>query len=244
VILALGLALLPAGCAYAQSPCFQNDPTNLGALLGTSCTIGTVTYTWTSYSCNSNPTSLCPTSAGNIRMSQIDGYGCTTGDNISGGQPYVILFLQSNQLNINNPSVDENVNITIMGKEIGATNNWNWPHFCYQDGQTNYGAEDNKTTVYCGPNCTGTLAGVSEIRCDKQDNVAQMDGDPSLYCWDQTEPGSSGLYDNPPFNATFNPPSGGGSDMFKVDIDVTAPAGTVGMPNSALIYSVGTHLQP
>ena len=70
-------ALLLAGGAHAQtpSPCIPSNgqATNLGVLLGgPACTVGPssapITYTWTGYTCESSPSSLCPSASGSSTM--------------------------------------------------------------------------------------------------------------------------------------------------------------------------------
>ncbi|HEY6272469.1 MAG TPA: hypothetical protein VIX19_10810 [Terriglobales bacterium] len=254
----LGLlwALLPPGCAYAQTQaCFQTGqtPTLQTWITEGSCYIsgsaGTVTYTWNSttdnpagYVCTSNPTSLCPT-ASQINVSQTP-TDCKADDGNTGNEEYSILWVQSDS-RLNVSTSGDYINIIISGTVsmptgTGNHNNWNWPHFdCQsQEGQTGYGIEVNETDVDCGTNCTENanmknLGGASQIICNASDNPGPPNP-PSIYCTDYTPPGTY----NPLFNATF---SGAGPYDLTVKLSVKVPSEQTG---SAFLYSAGTHLNP
>jgi hypothetical protein len=249
IMLALLWALLPAGCAYAQSNCFDPLVFNgtLGSWLGQTCTIsgptGTVTYTWNSatgnppgYACQSNPTTLCPT-ADQITVSE-NANGCSDDDGLSGNEDHSILWVQSDsQLNVSTPgdyiAIAVNGRVSIPGS--GNHSNWNWPHFDCQSGQSLFGTEVNETDVDCGSNCTQNanmvnLSGISTIPCNANDN-----GTTSIYCTDYVR--TPGAY-NPMFNATF---SGSGPYDLTIKLGVKVPSEQSG---SAFLYSLGAHLEP
>lgn len=126
-----------------------------------------------------------------------------------------------------------NGTVSITGNSLGTHNNWNWPHFCGGNGQSNSGVEANKTTVYCGGDCSAD--GASHIECDYMNNVPQMTTSPE--CTDET-------LMQFPYNTTYNAPfTGAGPYDLQIDINVTAPAPPLST-SSAYLYSLGTHIEP
>ncbi|HEY6273838.1 MAG TPA: hypothetical protein VIX19_17805 [Terriglobales bacterium] len=263
MMLAVLLALVSAGHAYAQSACFPNGKaTNLQAWLDltSGCQISdslgnTVTYTWSSYQCSSTPTGLCP-AASAITVSQTAS-SCEADDGYNNSEVWTILWVQSpTQLYVNTENT--NIAITVNGT-VGITcastgcpapgngthSNWNWPHFHCDEysGQTGYGTEDNSTFVDCGSNCVSdendppiNLWGLSALPYNASDNPGPPNS-PSIYC---TDYGNSDIY-TPMFNATFTGSSPTSPYDLTVKFGVKVPASQSG---SAFVYSVGTHIEP
>jgi hypothetical protein len=255
VLRATGLALLftflAAGCASAQSTCFdQNHLTKyLSDLLGTTCTVGTstnyVTYTWNAanastpgYVCHSDSGTTCPDAA-HITVGQKD-LGCSNDDGSTNNEVYTLLFVQSDStlsVNSNNPGnvghwIDIAINgsLTVTGNASGTHNNFNWPHWdcATAGGQTGSGVETNMTTLYCGLYCTGN--GVSTIRCDANSKI----NDPKT-CYDDSTATD--------YSANYAAPfTGSGPYYFTIAMTVNSPSGSAS--NSAFLYSVGTHFSP
>lgn len=188
----------------------------VSSYLGTSCSEGASVYHWDSYTCTSNPSSICDAlgpNGSNVSMA-LDPQG-----------PFTILIGKTSAWDV---TAGQNVDVKITGSVYGADSNQNWPHFRGIPGCTGDGIEDNKTTVACSAtgNCLDSNNGVSEVLCSLTSPLANGVDESSIAAY--------GAY-----RATFNPaPS---SSPYPLTIEITLNGGTNG---SAALFSVGTHLIP
>ena len=187
----------------------------VASYLGTSCSQGATVYHWTSYTCTSNPSSICGSlgpNGSNIAMA-MDPNG-----------PYTILVGKTFLWNV---SAGQSVDVVINGTVYGAVSNQNWPHFRGVTGCVGGGTEENITTVSCSASgsCLDANQGVSDILCSETSPPANG-----------TDQSSIAAY--APYRATFNPASSSSPYALTIEIKLNGNQG------AAALFSVGTHLIP
>jgi len=187
----------------------------VASYLGTTCSEGATVYHWSSYSCNSTPSSICVAlgpNGSNLQMA-LDSNG-----------PYTLLAGRTSLWNVR---AGQSVDVVIRGSVYGATTNANWPHFNGLPGQTGDATEENITTVGCAAsgNCLDGHNGVSDILCSAEGPVANC-----------TEQSTITPYN--PDRATFNPAPSTNPYPLTIEIKLNGNSG------AATLYSVGTHLIP
>jgi hypothetical protein len=197
--------------AYAAGSC--KDGT-VASYMGTSCSQGNTVFNWNSYTCTSNPKSICDglgTKGANLKI-RLDPSG-----------PHTLLLGATRLWNV---TAGQNVDVVIKGTVAGATTNQNWPHFVGLRGQTGDGTEDNKTTVDCASHgtCKNGPKGVSDILCTATG--------PAANCTQQKKIDAYLVA-----RTTFDPAML--SNPYAMTVEIKLNGGTNG---TATLYSVGLHV--
>jgi len=222
VLLSLSFALFllvassgPSGLVTTAAAATQRscpDGTVAG-YIGTSCSQGETTFNWNSYSCTSNPKSICDSlgvKGANLKI-RLDPNG-----------PHTLLLGATRLWNV---TAGQNVDVIIKGTVAGATTNQNWPHFVGLRGQTGDGTADNKTTVGCAARGTCRNGnGISDILCTASG--------PSANCTEQKK-----IDQYLSQRTTFDPATL--ANPYPLTIEVKLNGGSNG---TATIYSVGIHV--
>ncbi len=201
----------------------------MASYLGTSCSQGLTVYHWLSYSCTSDPASICEklgVNGANLRMDE-DPNG-----------PYTIILGQTHAWT--DVTAGQSVDVVIKGTVYGAMRNTNWPHYrglirtegeIIDDvplpgppGQTGDGMVDTITTVGCAASgdCTNSLNGVSDDLCD----AAHYSN-----CIDTKH--------IPPYDASFK--VNDSAHPYSLTVEIKLNGGTHG---TARIFWLGTHMNP
>ena len=182
--------------------------------ISSGCSQGSTVYSFTSYTCTSNPATLC---------SGLGVKGLNLGMKPDPNGTNTLLVGDTSTWNV---TAGESVDVVISGTVYGATANQNWPHFHGIPGQTGDGTEENITTVGCAAsgNCLDPNNGKSDILCSASSPIAN--------CTDQS---SSSFYNA--YIARFN--AAPASSPYTLTIEIKLNGGTNG---TASLFSVGTHL--
>jgi hypothetical protein len=212
----LVLLALPVYGAASVPTCAKGT---IASYLGTSCLQVTTVYHWNSYSCTSNPPSICAkleTNGSNVNI-MMDPNGANT------------LLWQARGLW--NVSAGQSVDIVIRGTVYGASANGNWPHYKSANGsgvgwvgQTGDGSVETITTVACGDHCKGGKHGESDVLCSATG--------PKEYC-NETDR----MIPYFPEGALFAPAPA--DDPYPLTIEIKLNGGKSG---TASLWSLGTHL--
>lgn len=222
VVVSAMLLLTACGGTASGSPAFNGGGPGtvlpcangtVASYIGSSCSeLGYVVYHWSSYSCNSTPSSICASLGVNGSNLQMD---------LDPNGPNTLLVGGTSFWNV---TAGQSVDVVISGTVYGAAASGSWPHFNHLNGQSGDGTEENITTVGCAvtENCLDAKNGTSDILCSATG--------PPANCTDQPSIGPYYVY-----RATFNPATAANPYPLTIEIKLNGNSGT------ATLYKVGTH---